>query len=270
MWHDAGASNRVSRKAREGRAGAEAARRPRADPCPRAHATCPSALWLCQKHLEGTMPQRAVRTRTLLSVPPLLQPPGSPGRRVIAGPGSSGTWRAPGPMPRLGQCGGLSDSRHAGVCGHRLARGAEGEGCSGAVCRRGAAPAPRRGRSQSSEHQHGLAAQDAQAAACQARVWRRMRCHRGCRRWPRSGTPCAQGLGQCCLQVGPAWLSLKSLQKKPFGRRTATQCPVAIVEVAVRTTLNSGSSLHVYRSCPSFCMGTLRLPARASCTRPST
>lgn len=78
------------------------------------------------------------------------------------------------------------------------------------------------------------------------------------------------GLGQCCLQVGPAWLSLKSLQKKPFGRRTATQCPVAIVEVAVRTTLNSGSSLHVYRSCPSFCMGTLRLPARASCTRPST
>lgn len=115
------------------------------------------------------MPQRAVRTRTLLSVPPLLQPPGSPGRRVIAGPGSSGTWRAPGPMPRLGQCGGLGDSRHAGVCGHRLARGAGGEGCSGAACRRGAAPAPRRGRSQSSEHQHGLAAQDAQAAACQAR-----------------------------------------------------------------------------------------------------
>lgn len=195
-----GVCNRVSREAREGRAGAEAARRPRADPCPRAHTTCPSALWLCQKHLEGTMPQRAVRTRTLLSVPPLLQPLGSPGRRVIAGPGSSGTWRAPGPMPRLGQCGGLSDSRHAGVCGHRLARGAEGEGCSGAACRRGAAPAPRRGRSQSSEHQHGLAAQDAQAAACQARVWRRMRCHRGCRRWPRSGTPCAQGLGSLSRQ----------------------------------------------------------------------
>lgn len=32
-----GVCNRVSRKAREGRAGAEAARRPCADPCPRAH-----------------------------------------------------------------------------------------------------------------------------------------------------------------------------------------------------------------------------------------
>lgn len=125
-----GVCNRVSRKAREGRAGAEAARRPRADPCPRAHTTCPSALWLCQKHLEGTMPQRAVRTRTLLSVPPLLQPPGSPGRRVIAGPGSSGTWRAPGPMPRLGQWGGsvtadTPGSVGTGWRGERKARAAQ-------------------------------------------------------------------------------------------------------------------------------------------------